>query len=126
MPVVTVHVVLDDPARPLPRGAPRRLADAAGEVFASRPGGTWVRLFELPRDRYAESGTAFAPELRPTFVEVLLADLPAEDELAERAARLAERVAEVLERPLENTHVLFLPEARGRVAFGGRLLRGSD
>jgi phenylpyruvate tautomerase PptA (4-oxalocrotonate tautomerase family) len=36
---------------------------------------------------------------------------------------VTEAMARLFDRPRENVHVLYEPEGRGRVAFGGRLTR---
>jgi hypothetical protein len=41
---------------------------------------------------------------------------------AERAARLADITVICIGRPLENTHIIFEPGGRGRVAFGDELV----
>ncbi len=121
MPIVDVEIVGAPEAR-LRDGLARRIADAAGEVLRSRPGGTWVRLRYLDAAHYAENGGA--PEgVRPVLVSVLQAVVPDGDALSEQAARLASAVAEACGRPVENVHVVFEPPAAGRIAFGGKLRR---
>jgi phenylpyruvate tautomerase PptA (4-oxalocrotonate tautomerase family) len=99
----------------------RRVADAAGEALAAKPGETWVRLRTLSRAEYAESGGTPAG-IRPVFVSVLLRHLPRGPALAEHARVLTRAVAGACGRPSRNVHVLYRPAARGRVVFGGRLL----
>lgn len=123
MPIVDVELVED--AGGTPQVDLQLLADALGEVFASQPGGTWVRARTLPRRYYAENGGPLPPEVRPTFVSVLHGRWPpSQEEVAQQARQIAETVAEVLNRPVENVHVLYLPEGAGRIAFGGKLNRG--
>jgi phenylpyruvate tautomerase PptA (4-oxalocrotonate tautomerase family) len=100
-----------------------RIADAAAEVFESRPHGTWVTLRFLDRDAYAESSGGPAIGVEPVLVSVLLAELPDTDTLARRAADLTEAIAHACERPANNVHVIFEPAAAGRISFGGTLKR---
>jgi phenylpyruvate tautomerase PptA (4-oxalocrotonate tautomerase family) len=56
MPIIDIEIVEDrDESGP---GDTRvhTLADALGEVFGSDPGRTWVRVYHLPREHYAENG----------------------------------------------------------------------
>lgn len=119
MPVLEVEITL--PAgEEIEAGLAAKLADAAGEVFGTPRGRTWVRLRTLPLERYAENGADGAPAgIRPVFVSVLLARLPDLPERKTMARKLAEATAAACGRPVENVHVLFQPEGVGRVAFGG-------
>jgi phenylpyruvate tautomerase PptA (4-oxalocrotonate tautomerase family) len=123
MPILDIEIIDDDPPRGhYPRAAARAIADEVGAVLGSGPSATWVKLRYLPRDSYAESGGDVPHEIRPTFVSVLLAQLPAIDVLRQHAERIAAAVSGALDRPRENVHVLFHPPGVGRIAFGGRLL----
>ncbi len=121
MPLIEVEVVADDQLGPTL--APR-LAEAAGGALDAPAGQTWVRLRRLTTASYAESGGGPPSGVRPVFVQVLLARLPDEAALARQAAALSAAVAEVCGRPADHVHVVFSPAGTGRVAFGGRLLRG--
>jgi hypothetical protein len=119
VPILEIEIVLR-PRESLAADLASRIADAAGAVFASGPRGTWVRLRTLVPERYAESGAA-DPDVFPVFVSVLKADYstqPPEDE----PGRLAVVIAELCDRPTENIHILYQPDARRRIAFGGTLL----
>jgi phenylpyruvate tautomerase PptA (4-oxalocrotonate tautomerase family) len=118
MPIVDVELVGDEFVT---AGLTRRLADALGEALTSRPGGTWVRLRQLERSRYAENG-GVADELRPVFVTVLARNRPTGQELLDRVARVTAAVAEVVGRDPTQVHVLFDDDAVGRLSFGGRLV----
>ena len=80
-----------------------------------------MRVETHPRAHYAENSGAPAEMVYPTFVEVLKADLADPDELTAEAEQIAAVVSAVLDCPLENTHVIYLPEAANRIAFGGKL-----
>ncbi|HKQ18505.1 MAG TPA: hypothetical protein VJW75_02045 [Candidatus Eisenbacteria bacterium] len=105
-------------------GLAQRLADAAGAIFRSAPGETWVRLRDThPRD-YAENKTdTFAAGIHPVFVRVLRRALPEEPALAQEIKALTEAVAAATGRPADQVHVSYEPPGAGRVAFGGSLLR---
>ncbi len=114
MPILDVEVVTRHGERLAPTLA-TDLADALGEVFGAEPGRVWVRLRDLPADRYAEN-EAGGDRPFPVFVTVHEGDPPTGVPLEERVARLAER-------PLANVHVVMEPALRGRIAFGGKLAK---
>lgn len=99
-----------------------RLADAAGAVFGSDPGSTWVRLRWLDPANYGENGGPLPADVRPVFVSVIEAHPPEGAARAERTAALANALADVCERSAENMHVLYEPPGAGRVAFGDKLV----
>lgn len=122
MPILDVEIVGHPEEHD--SGLAARLAEAAGEVLDSPPGGTWVRLHHLPPGRYAESGGGPHPGVRPVFVSVTCAVVPCGEDLARRVRALTEAVARECDRPPANVHVFHEPPARGRVAFGGKLVGG--
>ena len=81
----------------------------------------WVHLHRLRAADYAESG-GLAEGVLPVFVTLLVARLPDRRTLRAQAERLAAAIAVACSRPRENVHALYLPEAAGRIAFGGVLL----
>lgn len=121
MPILDVEIVVP-PGEVLDPGLARVLADRAGEVLGMPSGRTWVRLRTLPRDRYAENGGGPPAGVCPVFVTVLKARFPTPEELPDEVSRLTTAVAKACQRPGANVHVLYLPEARGRIAFGGNLV----
>ena len=121
MPILDVQIVVPTGEEPDPSMA-AKLADAAGEVFETVAGKTWVRLRGLPRDRYAENGGGPLEGVLPVFVDVLLADPPAGEDLRLQVHRLTLAIAKVCNRLPENVHLFYQPAARGRVAFGGKLV----
>lgn len=122
MPILDVEFVGDVDGERSELAA--RLADAAGAVFDSPPQETWVRLRFLPEDEYAENGGGPEAGVRPVFVTVLLGSPPDQETLAVKARALCDALSSAAQRPAENVHILFEPSARGRIAFGGELLRG--
>jgi phenylpyruvate tautomerase PptA (4-oxalocrotonate tautomerase family) len=127
MPIITIETLSDSPysqddAMPTPEQL-QSLADALGELFGSRPSGTWVRARQQQRAYYAENMIEFGSEMRPVIVEVLKSELASGQDLAIEAAAVCALVAQILGRRTENVHVVYQPAARGRVAFGGQLVR---
>ncbi len=101
----------------------RRLADAAGAIFGSSPGETWIRVREIPQADYAENATdAAAAGIQPVFVRVLKRALPDGITLAREVEALTSAVAKETGRRRDQVHVLYEPSGAGRVAFGGRVL----
>ena len=95
------------------------LADALGKAFGAAPGTVWVRIRNLPASHYAEND---APAPHPVFVTVTASAPPEGAELRERIGQIVDAVARITGRPRENVHVEFQPAAKGRIAFGGRLV----
>jgi phenylpyruvate tautomerase PptA (4-oxalocrotonate tautomerase family) len=124
VPVLEIEMVVAN-GEALPASLAASLADAAGEVFGSKAGQTWVRLRALAAGEYAENGGDPASAPRPVFVSVLQADPPQGEELRLQVDRLTVAIARVCALPPENVHLVYQASARGRVAFGGRLVGGS-
>lgn len=120
MPILDVEIVVG-PEERLPDNLARQLADIAGEVLESRPGGTWVKLRTLPRNQYAENGE-LAKNVRPVFVSLLMGEQPSKEIMKQQAEQLAEAFAQACKRPKENVHILYEASAAGRIAFGGELV----
>jgi len=121
MPILEVTVVGDPPARAR-AGWAGRIAEAAGAVFHSGAGNTWVVLREHPLEDYAENAACPGERYAPVFVRVLKKSLPLEPELKIEVDALTRAVAEVCGRDPAQVHVIYEPGAAGRVAFGGRLV----
>jgi phenylpyruvate tautomerase PptA (4-oxalocrotonate tautomerase family) len=127
MPIVTIETLSDsdystDDALPTP-GELQSLADALGELFGSQPSGTWVRARQQQRAYYAENLIELRSDMRPVIVEVLKSELDRGRNLELEAAAISAIVAQVLGRRIEQVHVIYELPARGRVAFGGQLVR---
>lgn len=118
MPILDIEIVTDGNA--WPQSLAHRIADAAGKAFDAAPGRVWVKLRTLDAARYAENQVASAPQ--PVFVSVLLAQHPSPEAWVKTAAALTDAIARCCGRPAENIHLLLLPEARGRMSFGGRIV----
>ena len=120
MPILDVTLVLRE-GEVLPDELAHRLAHAAARALDSEPAGTWVRIHTLSSDQYAEGDGGPAADVSPVFVSVLKSRLPREEQMRETAGRLSDLIAEECNRPPENVHILFEPDAAGRVWFGGRI-----
>ena len=118
MPIIDIEFVQERPG-PIEPTLAGKLADALGQVFDIAPGGIWVRLRELPYGAYAENGVSKPP--KPVFVTVLASRPPEGELLEQRIGEITRVVAQQVDRPAENVHVLFEAAARGRIAFGGKL-----
>ena len=101
------------------RRSARRSPTPAGEVFESVAGRTWVRLRELPVDRYAENGGGPLEGVLPVFVDVLLADPPQGEELRLQVHRLTLAIAKIV-RARARERAPLLPGLRSR---SGRVRR---
>ena len=122
MPIIDVQCLLREGQFRYGHESVQALADALGDLFGSEPAGTWVRMRYLDEYDYAESHTRLGPTVDPTFVTILRRQNPEAADLASEAMAVAEAVGRVLARPRENVHVIYEPEATGRVAFGGTLV----
>lgn len=124
MPIVTIECVVNTGEEKYPPEVIRRLADNLGRMLGSNPAGTWVKMRYLDRMQYAENESEVDSAVRPTFVEILKHSLADQNSLAAEAVLIASSVSEVLNRPRENVHIIYMPGGAGRVAFGGNLVRG--
>jgi phenylpyruvate tautomerase PptA (4-oxalocrotonate tautomerase family) len=118
MPIIDIELVsaMQVPVSP---GLAQDLADALGDAFEVEAGKVWVRVRTLSSANYAEN-RANAPE--PAFVTIIASSPPTGEVLHRRVAQITQAVARHTHRPPELVHVLFEPAARGRIAFGGRLV----
>jgi phenylpyruvate tautomerase PptA (4-oxalocrotonate tautomerase family) len=119
MPIVEVELVSDDEPGP---GLAGLLADQIGQAMHAAEGSTWVRLRVLRRDRYGESGGPVADAVHPVFVTVTAHHRPGAERLAEVVEQITTSVAGTTGHARQNVHVIFAPDAVGRVAFGGRVV----
>ena len=125
MPIIDIELVEDEAPQAVSAEIVQALADELGELLGSNQASTWVRMRYLPRDQYAENQGAIDQSTRPVFVTVLKAFSGDEQQLAEARA-IADKVSGLLQRPIQNTHILFQPDAVGRIAFGGELIRAGQ
>jgi phenylpyruvate tautomerase PptA (4-oxalocrotonate tautomerase family) len=58
----------------------------------------------------------------PVFVSIIKSELPPIDEMEKEVEKITGAMARICGRPSENVHVIYQPQAKGRVAFGGRIV----
>jgi hypothetical protein len=121
MPILDIEVVVAED-EDIDTCWAQQIADAAGSIFDTLPGRTWVRMRSLTHSGYAENQTAISPEIRPVFVSVLKAKVPAIETLRAEIQQLTLEIAHITGRREENVHILYLPPAAGRISFGGTLV----
>jgi hypothetical protein len=122
MPILDMECVLPAGSAVASVGTAQRLADAAGRVFGSKPGRTWVRLRTLDAAAYAENDARLDADSLPVFVTVLHAHVPVGAALAAQVMALTQAVADALGVDAQRVHVQMAPAGAGRQAFGGRLV----
>jgi len=120
MPIIEIEVITPDGAVPRATMA-SELANRLGEVFGTPAGQTWVRLRTTSSSHYAENDAPVENDMLPVFVTVLKAGQPGRASMADESARIASAIADVCDVTRERVHVLYQPDAAGRIAFGGRL-----
>jgi phenylpyruvate tautomerase PptA (4-oxalocrotonate tautomerase family) len=103
--------------------AVQRLADAAGKVFDTPPGKTWVKINPVPRNYWAENKTSLDSHVGPVVVTVLKRAVPDPDRIEGEITELTRAIAGILDRPHENVHIKYEADAVGRVAYGGNLVK---
>ena len=123
MPIIRLKLVVRNDDERLGKEKLQTLADELGVYFDTEPSGTWVEVEYLPVEQYAENRFELPEETKTTLVYVLKHHLPAEEEVAQEAMDLARIVSKRLQRPRRNTHIFYEPPGKGRIAFGGRLVR---
>lgn len=118
MPIIDIELVSAS-ADEAASGVAQGLADALGDAFEVETAKVWIRLRTLSAANYAEN---HAKPAEPAFVTVIASAPPTGEALRQRIAQITQIVARHTHRPPELVHVLFEPAARGRIAFGGRLV----
>ncbi|MCF7688791.1 MAG: hypothetical protein K9M98_08510 [Cephaloticoccus sp.] len=121
MPLLEIEII-GKPTVPQ-NGLARKLADAIAEVFDSKPAQTWVRLRYLPVENYAENETDKPLGAKAVFVSILKYELPAASVLKKEARQLSIAVGKICGRSPKHIHIIYAPEGRGRIAFGGNLVQ---
>ncbi|GAB4417858.1 MAG: hypothetical protein Kow002_04450 [Anaerolineales bacterium] len=122
MPILDVEIIASDSSQSLPAHLTQALADAAAKVFGTLQGRVWVKVHIIPPEHYAEDhGTPKG--VQPVFVTVTKAKMPKGNALEAEITQLTKSIASLLQRPETNVHITYQPDAAGRVAFGGRLVK---
>jgi phenylpyruvate tautomerase PptA (4-oxalocrotonate tautomerase family) len=120
MPIVDVEIVLK-PDEIIPDKMVSELADQLGEIFGSSKNGTWIKVHRISRFHYAENG-GNEEEVYPIFVSVLKSKLSNPEDMQNEVEAITGAVAQVFNRPSSYVHVIYQPEGKGRVAFGGKIV----
>ncbi len=121
MPILHVEIVVTTGLR-LDPGLTPNIAEAAGQIFGTPAGGTWVKLHTLSYEFYAQDGAPAQDKEWPVFVTVLKAKIPEPEALEREVIHLTTEIARICRRPRESIHILYLPEGTGRMAFGDRIV----
>jgi phenylpyruvate tautomerase PptA (4-oxalocrotonate tautomerase family) len=79
MPIIDIEIVLG-PLEIIQNDMVTELADELGEIFHSPSRGTWVKVYGLPTDQYAENGET-AVGVYPIFVRIIKSTLPSLEEM---------------------------------------------
>jgi phenylpyruvate tautomerase PptA (4-oxalocrotonate tautomerase family) len=120
MPIVDIEIMLRADES-VDKEMVSDLAEELGDIFHTPQGETWIKVHPLSADQYAENGGTPAG-VYPVFVAVIKSILPSLEETQNEAAKITGAVAQICGRPSENVHVIYQPEGRGRVAFGGKIV----
>lgn len=116
MPILDIEVIGHQPGDPPTEKLADRVAQAVGSALGVPPGQLWVKLQRLSASHYAENGPPTG--MLPVFVTVLVRTRDPSVWPA-RAVLIADAVAGATLRPRSAIHVIFDPDATGRVFFGG-------
>ncbi len=122
MPILNVEIVTYQNENIRPDLA-MEIANQAGEVFDSAPGNTWVKVYPIADENYAEN-MVVSESVSPVIVSVLKAKKPSPESMQAEVTKLTAILAKICNRPQENIHIIYVPEGAGRVAFGGKVLPG--
>ena len=120
MPIVDIEIVLK-PDETLANEMVSELADRLGVIFGSPKNGTWVKVHQIAAHHYAEN-QGKEPDAYPIFVSVLKSRLPALDTVQKEVDAITDIVAKICHRPPGFVHVMYQPEGKGRIAFGGKVV----
>jgi phenylpyruvate tautomerase PptA (4-oxalocrotonate tautomerase family) len=121
MPIVDVEIVLK-PDETIHEKMVSELAARLGEIFGSSKNGTWIKVHGISNDHYAENGGK-EEGMYPIFISVLKSRLPHPDEMQKEVDAITGAVATVCNRSSDFVHVIYLPEGKGRAAFGGKIVK---
>ena len=121
MPLVDIEITLKY-REMLPIDLASILANELGDIFNSPPGTTWVKLYGISDNHYAENDRSLEGGAHPVFVRIIKSELPPKSILEQEVIKITKTVAKICKRPSENIHIIYEQEGRGRVSFGGRLV----
>lgn len=116
MPILDVEVVGQQAGDPPIERLAERIANGVGTALGVPKGQLWVKVQKRSASSYAENG----PPSRsmPVFVRVLVRTKDP-SVWPKRAEQIAGAVSTAIARERSSVHVIFEPDATGRVFFGG-------
>lgn len=121
MPLVDIEITLKQREK-LPIDLASILADELGSIFNSPPSTTWVKLYGLSKNHYAENHRSLKGGAYPVFVRIIKSESPEHTVLEQEVKKITRSVARICKRPPKNIHIIYEPEGSGRVSFGGKLV----
>jgi len=121
MPIVDIEIVLKA-NETIPSEMASELADRVGEIFGSPKNGTWVKVHGISSSHYAENGGK-DEDVYPVFITILKSSLPKPEEMQKEVDTIISVVASISNRSRSLVHVIYEPEGKGRVAFGGKIVK---
>jgi len=116
MMVLDVQVVGQQAGDPPTEKLAERIAGSVATAFGIPSGQLLVKLQKISASNYAENGSP--SKALPVFVRVLVRTKDP-SVWPKRAAAIAVAVADATTRERASVHVIFEPDASGRVFFGG-------
>lgn len=116
MPILEIEVVGQLATDPPTERLAERIAAAVGSALAVPSGQLWVKVRKLAASSYAENGPP--QQTLPVFAHLLVRTRDP-SVWPMRAEMIATAVADATARPREVVHVVFEPDATGRVFYGG-------
>ena len=119
MPILQVDIVGE--SSDFSEDLAQRIADRAGQVLQSRPQGTWVKVDFIAPSNYAENEGG-EEQFEPVFVSIVQSASLDKEQLKDQISQLTLAISSATGRPAENIHTIAEPSAKGRVAFGGKLV----
>ena len=121
MPILNVEIITRHKEHFRPELA-SELANRTGEIFRSGPGETWIKIVFIAKENYAETDST-SENIYPVFVSVLKEKLPSPESMQAEVSKLTEVISKICDRPTENVHIIYLPKAAGRIAYGGKIVQ---
>ena len=116
MPILDIEVVGQRPGDPPTEKLAERIANDVGTALGVPKGQLWVQVRKLSASSYAENGPP--SQMLPVFVRVLVRTKDP-SVWPKRAEQIAGAVSQATARDRASVHVIFEPDATGRVFFGG-------
>jgi phenylpyruvate tautomerase PptA (4-oxalocrotonate tautomerase family) len=116
MPILEVEVIGQQAGDPPTEKLAERIANGVGASLGVPKGQLWVKVQKLPASGYAENGPP--RKNLPVFVRVIVRTKDP-SVWPKRAEVIATAVSEATTRERASVHVIFEPDATGRVFFGG-------